>query len=155
MRDSKMLSSFQVLRALAFVALTMLPVITSAQEGGPRSIPVDVLDGHRFLGEFVPSGKASGRPDEFIFSDGLFHSRECLEWGFVPGPYWVRLESGAIYFFARLTSEENGVMTYEGSVAGSEIDARIEWTKPRWYWTMRRDFNFRGHSASSVAIDQK
>jgi hypothetical protein len=155
MRGSRAWSIFRVLRALVFVALTFPALSASAQEGDSFSIAVNVLDGHRFLGEFIPSGKTSGRSDEFIFSDGLFHSRECLEWGFLPGPYWIRVESGEVHFFAQLTSEENGIMTYEGSVVESEIDARIEWIKPRWYWTMRRDFNFRGHSASNVAVDQK
>ena len=127
-----------------------------AQQGGtPLATPVDILDGQRFVGEFVPSGETSGRPDEFIFADGKFHSRECLKFGFAAGPYWIRVEDGQLRFLARLTSEENGVMTYEGSVAGAEMAAKVEWVRPRWYWTMRRNFTFRGHSDPNVAASRE
>ena len=108
------------------------------------TVPVTILDGRRFAGEFIPAGKSAGRPDDFVFADGKFHSRACLEFGFTPGPYWIRMENGRLHFLARLTSDENGVMTYEGTVDGSKLDARIEWIKPRWYWTMKRSFRFRG-----------
>lgn len=132
------------------VAILLLAAANAQQvEVGPAP-PINILDGQRFTGEFVASGKASGPSDEFIFTDGKFHSRECLSFGFSPGPYWVRVENGRVNFLARLTSEENGVMIYEGVVAGSDIDAHIEWTKPRWYWTMKRDFRFRGVSGADT-----
>jgi len=138
------------LRGLAFLALAAasLPGANAEPGAAHRAPAVDTLDGRRFMGEFVPIGKSSGRPDDFVFADGKFHSRECLKIGFAPGPYWVRAENGRLHFLVRLTSEENGVMTYEGSVAGGEIDVRIEWVKPRWYWTMKRNFRFRGTSAA-------
>jgi hypothetical protein len=146
----------RTLAVLAYVAATLVPAAASAQQASPGSAPpISILDGQRFIGEFVPSGQPSGRPDEFVFMDGNFHSRECLEWGFTPGPYWVRIEGGRVHFLARLTSEENGVMTYEGSVAGAEMDARIEWIRPRWYWTMRRDFRFQGESIADAAVDRR
>lgn len=146
----------QNILVLAYAAAALTTAPANAQEGGARdTTPVNILDGQRFTGEFVPAGEASGRPDEFVFSDGAFYSRECLKFGFTPGPYWVRVEDGRLHFLARLNSEENGVMTYEGSVAGAKLDARIEWIKPRWYWTMKRDFNFRGHSDANVAVGRK
>lgn len=142
----------RILAVLAYAATTLLAAAANAQQtGGGAAIPVNILDGQRFVGEFVPIGEPSGRPDEFIFIDGRFHSRECLKFGFTPGPYWVRVENGQLLFWARLTSEENGVMTYEGSVAGMKMDARIEWKRPRWYWTMKRDFQFRGAGGAHAA----
>lgn len=117
--------------------------------------PVSILDGRRFTGEFIPLGRHSGQLDEFVFADGKFHSRACLEFGFEPGPYWIRMENGRLHFLARLTSEENGVMTYEGTVGGSKLDARIEWIKPRWYWTMKRSFSFRGADDTAAAISKQ
>lgn len=142
------------LRWLGFLmtAVTVtLAAPAGAQQGdvGPAS-PINTLDGRRFAGQFVPSGKLSGRPDDFIFADGRFHSRQCLAFGFTPGPYWVRAEEGKLHFFARLTSEENGVMIYEGSVAGKDMVARVEWIKPRWYWKMKRDFKFKGVSVAGA-----
>jgi len=140
------------LRVLAFLALIFSAVCAHAQQVAPVStIPINVLDGQRFAGEFTPSDGSSGRPDEFIFSSNKFHSRECLGLGFEPGPYWVRMENGRLHFLARLTSEENGEMTYEGTVEGAKLDVRIHWIMPRWYWTMKRDFRFHGQSDASVA----
>ncbi len=130
---------------LAFVAAMSWAAASGAQPASTEPVPpLNVLDGKRFVGELVAIGESSGPPDDFVFADGKFHSRECLKWGFAPGPYWVRLENGRLHFMARLTSDENGVMTYQGTVDGSKIDARIEWVKPRWYWTMEKNFRFRG-----------
>lgn len=112
---------------------------------------MNVLDGKTFTGEIVPSGKTSGRAEDFVFVGGKFHSKVCLEWGFKPGPYWIRLENGRLMFMARLTSVENGVMTYQGTILGSKIDATVDWIKPRWYWTMERQFRFRGSENKSAA----
>jgi len=129
--------------ALALVAAVNVTVV-HAQQADKSRIPVNILDGHSFSGLFIPEDKTSGRPDAFNFSDGKFHSRECLKFGFTPGPYWLRTENGRLHFLARLTSKKNGVMTYEGTIEGSNLDARIEWIRPRWYWTMKRNFRFRG-----------
>lgn len=138
---------------LCCAVVTAFATPGKAQDGGALPAPpINVLDGQKFAGEFIASDKSSGRPDAFIFANGKFHSRQCLNLGFSPGPYWVRLERDQVHFYARLTSEENGVMTYEGSVKSGKIDARIEWIKPRWYWTMKRDFNFRGqHDTNATA----
>lgn len=150
MRRARIVGFRRILPALAFAA-TSFSADAPAQrpEAGPAT-PIGALDGRSFSGQFVPSGKTSGRPDAFIFSDGKFHSRECLRFGFTPGPYWVRVQNGRLRFLARLTSEENGVMTYEGSIDGARIDARIEWIKPRWYWNMKRDFRFTGASGADA-----
>lgn len=130
---------------LAYVLIILSPAFAHARDpAAPPEALIDFLDGQTFFGRFVPVGKSSGRADEFVFKNGKFHSRECLAWGFVPGPYWVRTENGHFYFLARLTSKENGVMTYQGLVSDKKIDATIEWVKPRWYWTMKRNFRFRG-----------
>ena len=141
---------------LAYTLATFSAGLAHAQDSAAQSKgPVNVLDGQQYAGRFVPAGKASGRADEFVFRKGKFHSRECLAWGFRPGPYWVRTENGRLYFLARLTSEENGVMTYQGWVDGGNIDAAVEWVKPRWYWTMKRKFRFRGTSSANKAVHGK
>jgi len=151
MRTARVARFHLYLLALALAAVSTVAV-AHAQQADKRPIPVNVLDGHSFSGMFVPEDKASGRSDAFVFADGKFHSRECLKFGFTPGPYWLRTENGRLHFLARLTSQENGLMTYEGTVEGSSLDARIEWIRPRWYWTMKRNFRFRGAAA---AADEK
>ena len=132
-----------------FAAATFHAAYAQQSAVEPAS-PPNILDGRQFAGEFIPAGKSSGRRDDFVFVDGKFHSKACLEFGFTPGPYWIRMENGRLHFLARLTSDENGVMTYEGTVDGSKLDARIEWIKPRWYWTMKRSFRFRGMADSAT-----
>ncbi len=138
------------LQALIFllplaIALSNTHSLAAADAGrGAKSPPIDVLDGKQYSGKLVPKGESTGPADDFVFADGKFYSRACLEWGFDPGPYWVRSENGRLHFLARLTSEENGVMTYRGIVDGSKLDARVEWIKPRWYWNMERGFSFEG-----------
>jgi len=105
------------MRGFAILALAVATLPTTVATAQPRAEtrapPVDILDGQRFTGEFDPADQSAGRPDDFIFAEGKFHSRECLKIGFAPGPYWVRTENGRLLFFARLTSEENGVTTYD------------------------------------------
>jgi len=129
---------------LALAVVAAASIALAQQKDTEPAPPINALDGRSFSGAFVPEGKTSGPPDAFVFADGKFHSRECLKFGFTPGPYWLRIENGRLHFLARLSSEGNGVMTYEGAIDGSKMDARIEWIQPRWYWTMKRTFRFRG-----------
>lgn len=139
--------------AAQLVVLTVLLATASqAEQTAPsRAPPISVLDGKTFTGEIIPSGKTSGRAEDFVFSGGKFHSKVCLEWGFKPGPYWVRLEKGRVHFMSRLTSADNGVMTYQGTIVDSKMDATVDWIKPRWYWTMKRQFRFQGAENKSPA----
>lgn len=147
-----MILSVRFLSVLAFAAALSWAARSDAQNAGAAPAPaLDILDGRRFAGEMIPEGKSSGRADDFIFADGEFHSRVCLDWGFTPGPYWLRVEDGRLHFLARLTSAENGVMTYKGTVDGPNMEARVEWIKPRWYWTMERNFSFRGSTDAAAA----
>ncbi len=61
------------------------------------------------------------------------------------------MADGRLHFLARLTSAENGFMTIEGTVDGATLEARADWIKPRWYWTMKKSFRFRGTSGASAA----
>jgi hypothetical protein len=135
----------------AVVAVSFATVSLAQQAATPSPPAINVLDGKTFTGEIVPVGKASGRAEDFVFADGKFRSKVCLHWGFKPGPYWVRMENGQVHFRARLTSVENGVMTFRGDVAGSRIYAEVDWVKPRWYWTIERQFRFQGDESKDAA----
>jgi hypothetical protein len=105
---------------------------------------IHILDGRTFRGAYGPLGKPARREDLFIFSDGRFVSKNCQEYGFTAGPYWVREVGGAVHFRAELTSPEHGVMIYEGRTQGDKLKAKFTWTKERWYWTIQREFWFEG-----------
>lgn len=111
--------------------------------------PIGVLDGKRFEGRLIARGDETGPVDDFVFARGKFHSEACQEWGFSPGPYWVRIKAGRVQFLAELDSEDNGVMTYRGTVDGTHLKARVDWVKSRWYWTMEKTFSFTGTSAQN------
>jgi hypothetical protein len=117
----------------------------------PKSIPgasgaadIHILDGRTFRGPGGAIGKLAQREDVFLFRGGEFLSRNCQEYGFTAGPYWVREAGGVIHFRAELKSPEHGVMVYEGRVRGDQLEANFTWTKKRWYWTIERDFWFEG-----------
>jgi hypothetical protein len=130
------------------------PPASAQKHTGDQTRLASTLDGTTFKGVFTPVDKSSGRPDQFIFKNGTFHSRECLALGFAPGPYSLQLKDGRPYFRSELSSKENGVMIYEGYVTKEGIDARIKWVKSRWYWTMRREFAFKG-TQSDGGIDAR
>jgi len=136
-----------------FGCVLLIPALAAgAERASPDArVPITVLDGEDFTGKVIPADRSETLPDDFIFRDGKFHSRACLEWGFEPGPYWVRIENGQVHFLARLTSDENGVITYRGTVDGAKLISSFEWVKPRWYWTMKRRFTFSGSRGEGAA----
>lgn len=102
------------------------------------------LDGLVFTGEFGPEGEPADRTDTLYFGNGRFWSENCIPCGFPPGIYRVRRADGAIRFQGKLHSPERGTFRYEGVVRGERISVSINWRRERWYWTIDRDFWFRG-----------
>ena len=97
-----------------------------------------------FVGSFGPKGSHARDSDTFVFEDGLFTSTGCIEYGFSPRPYWVREVDGDVHFLAEMVSEAHGTIVYRGRVHGDVIDATYVWTRDRWYWSIRREFWFKG-----------
>jgi len=79
-----------------------------------------------------------------LFKDGKFISENCKPYGFVEGPYWLRFDKDSVHFFAELKSPTHGTMVWKGTVKGDKIEGNLVWTRERWYWTIRRTFNFAG-----------
>jgi hypothetical protein len=108
-----------------------------------------MIDNKRFAGKFGVEGETNPPDDAFNFKDGKFASDSCLKWGFRPAPYFVRRrDDGKLQFIAILESPDHGVMHYEGSFDGKEINATAKWTKERWYWTSRRTYVFSSSNMS-------
>jgi len=103
-----------------------------------------MLDGKRFRSRQY-NDDGTPRPwDVLLFKDGKFISENCKPYGFVEGPYWVRLAGDGVNFLAELESPTHGTMVWKGTVKGEQIEGNLVWTQERWYWTIRRTFNFAG-----------
>ena len=102
------------------------------------------LEGIRFVGPFGAEEETRPKQDSFTFKNGKFATGSCLEWGFVPAPYWVRRDAKGVHFLAELESPEHGTMRYEGVFDGKVLTVVGYWKKQRWYWTTERTYRGSG-----------
>ena len=97
------------------------------------------LDGKTFVVQTGEEGKkAESAPDEIAFRDGKMHSSACDPYGFGDGDYTTMNHGGAIMFRARTDSTKEGVINWNGTVRGDELQGQYVWTKtgqkPIVYW---------------------
>ena len=126
--------------------------IASAQEVRPNTQPHAIensFEGVHFVGPFGAEDEKNPKRDTFAFKDGKFATGSCLEWGFLPAPYWVRRGPTGLQFLAELKSPDHGTMRYEGVFDGKKLTVVGYWKKERWYWTIAR--TYRGHGRPSNA----
>jgi len=107
----------------------------------PASVP---LEGRTFQGEILDGHGASRAKDVVTFKDGKFRSANCAELGFDASPYWTRVDGETVHFLAESVSAEGGKLVFRGAVRGGEAEWKAVWTKERWYWSVRREFEFKG-----------
>lgn len=116
------------------------PALASASEP-----PTSSLEGTVYEGVFRESGADSGGDDDrLIFQDGFFTSEACLEYGFAKAPYSTTETPDGLTFEATSVSPSHGVMTWQGVRRGNQVNAEVLWVKERWYWTTRREYQFKG-----------
>jgi len=121
------------------------PTINVDQPPGP-------LDGRSFTGEFGPIGKSSNGTDTWVFQNGSFSSKSCLECGFPQSVYSSESRSGEIDFKTTTSCPvSDAEIVWEGTVNGGEIEGVFTWTKKRWYRTVRKRFWFKGRLEDAVA----
>jgi len=97
------------------------------------------LDGKTFVAESGEQGKkAEGPKDEIAFRDGKMRSSACDAYGFGDGAYTTMSHPGMIMFRARTESPKEGVIEWNGTVAGDVLEGTYVWTKtgqkPIAYW---------------------
>ncbi len=80
------------------------------------------------------------------FREGTFLSTECQRTcGYARSTYWVLFEEDAVRFVSEARCpEKNATIVWKGVVRGDEIEGTFTWTKERWYWTIEKDFWFKG-----------
>ena len=141
------------LRTTAFyfaliLAACLNPTPTGAEEGGSKAqdkiVASHILDGKKFSGPTGEKGMKVHHEDVLSFSDGVFTSSECFQYGFKGGPYTVTVEADAIHFHAETTSPTHGKMVWQGTLKSGTLDVTYTWTKERWFWTTFREYWFKG-----------
>jgi len=138
---------FCVARTILVGATLLVADATAAQIDSKIPEPTawaSTLDGKSFRSrQFNDDG--TPRPwDVLVFKDGNFISENCKPYGFVEGPYWLRVDGDSVHFLAELESPTHGTMVWRGTVKGDKIEGKLVWTRERWYWTIRRTFDFAG-----------
>lgn len=117
-------------RALLIGAVTVLAARAageSASEASPAA--ASLLDGRTFHGEIFDE-KGGRSKDRRTFKGGKFQSALCATLGFTERPYWTRVEGDTL--------------VWRGTLRGDQLEATSLWTKERWYWSIRREYRFRG-----------
>ena len=105
-----------------------------------------VLDGMIFKSELGPIGKPPDIKDDLIFKDGMFVSVQCeRQCNYPAQPYFVREKDGEIQFVSETKClTKDAKLVWRGSVKGNTIEGILEWTANRWYWTVQKEFWFKG-----------
>jgi hypothetical protein len=101
------------------------------------------LDGRTFRAQALEKG-TKAFDDRLVFKDGRFFSEGCKKFGFEPSPYYVRVEGNQIRFLAETVSPTHGTMVWKGTVSGNQLEGGFRWTRERWYWTVRRNYDVKG-----------
>lgn len=109
----------------------------------PSAVSRWLLDGQTYRVEAFEKG-AKVFDDVLVFRDGTFFSEGCRKFGFDRSPYYVRVEGNQIRFLVETVSPTHGTMIWKGTVRENRIDGAFHWTKERWYWTVRRNFEVKG-----------
>lgn len=132
----------------ALIAAAALGAWTHAAEPEPARAPAAPasapLEGRTFRGEIRDGHGAPRAKDVVTFKDGKFHSANCAELGFDAAPYWTRVDGETVHFLAESANPDGGKLVFRGAVRGSEVEWKAEWTKERWYWSIHREFGFKG-----------
>lgn len=139
------------LAAIALALFSLATMGTAAEPGAEGTAasqnvapPSRPLDGKVFVTQSGEKGKPASNKDTFVFRDGRFLSEGCNPWGFGDAPYRATVDGDAIRFHAETHSPTHGNMVWTGIVRGDTIEATNVWTRERWYWTIKREYWYRG-----------
>jgi hypothetical protein len=107
---------------------------------------MSLLDGKSFSGKLEGPGIDPGSTDTVVFKDGKFVSEECQKrCGYTDGPYWIRSNGDGLQFKAETPClDADATIVWDGIVKGDDIEGTFTWTSERWYWTVKKEFSFRG-----------
>lgn len=134
---------FRFIRPIAVCTFLVIVNIAAFAADAPTS-KNDPLDGLQFKGETGEQGKGDHHEDTITFKDGQFRSLDCESWGFGPAPYSVKKEGDTYHFSATLLSPKRGRLEWKGTITGDTAEGNFRWLHKRWYWTIDRQYWFKG-----------
>jgi hypothetical protein len=121
--------------------LLMAPIAFAAET---TEAPSRALDGLEFVGETGEKGKGDHHADTISFEKGMFRSLDCEGYGFSSAPYSVVRNGDAFEFKATLFSEDLGRLEWSGTIKGKVATGTFRWKHKRWFWTIERNYWFKG-----------
>ncbi len=125
---------------------------TAAAATGETAAP-GILDGMTFTGTMHLDDDTAPVDDNFVFAAGTFVSTECdKRCGYPARPYTTRRVGDAIEFFSESQClHKEAKITWRGRIENGTIQGISSWTVKRWYWTIEKDYQFRGTLVSAAA----
>lgn len=130
-------------RLISLCTFLVIATIAGFAADAPTS-KNDPLDGLQFKGQTGEQGKGNNTEDTITFKDGQFRSLSCEDWGFGPTLYSVKKEGESYLFSATLLSPDSGKLEWKGTITGDTAKATFRWLHKRWYWTIDRQYWFKG-----------
>jgi len=136
------MQKYKLLASSIFLIITLLvfglqPAVTRAQG--------QLLDGKTFYGKIGEKGGKAYGNDEIIFSDGLFRSTDCDQYGFNSAKYTTVMDKNKINFSATTTSQTEGSIQWSGTLDGDNLTAIFFWHKKRKFWfDIKKNYWFKG-----------
>ncbi len=118
--------------------------VFAAEISNPMS---KALDGMQFIGQTGEQGKGEDHADTISFEGGKFQSRHCVR--FVPGPYSVEKHGDIYKFSSTMVSTDRGALEWKGTITGNKVIATYRWKHNRWFWSIERDYWYKGTRPSS------
>ena len=145
----KIFKSSIILCFFTLITATCLSTVIAGAEDSQSDLKLNnaashLLDGKKFIGPTGEKGKKVHHEDVLSFSDGIFTSSECFQYGFKGGPYTTAIEGDMIHFQAETISSTHGKMVWQGTLKGDTLEVTYNWTKERWLWTTYREYWFKG-----------
>jgi len=129
----------------------MFPLVShSAQEGHSNTSDSvagsGILDGLIFTSKNGQYGKPGDHTDTLVFKDGTFVSTDCEKKCNYPAQaYFTRRLGEKIEFISETRClTQDAEIVWRGTVDGNNIEGTYSWRSSRWYWTIEKEFWFKG-----------
>lgn len=132
-----------LLLTLVVETFTAVALESEGEPGAPQR-GASILDGKTFRSRQYNDDGTAREWDLLSFRDGKFISENCKPYGFTEAPYWLRFTGNDVHFLAETVSPDSGTMLWKGVVHGNKVEGNVRWTRERWYWTLRRSWDFKG-----------
>ncbi len=111
-----------------------------------------ILDGLTFTSKNGQYGKPGDHTDTLIFKEGTFVSTDCEKNCNYPAQaYFTRRLGEKIEFISEtrcLTQDAD--IVWRGTVDGNNIEGTYSWRSSRWYWTLEKEFWFKGSPEKNI-----